>query len=106
MDPGCPGNDHWQRIKEGGWQSIHPGVISFEPKQPAPTQSQSRVGKAGEVDDGGFDWVKVGEERPTEPAIRPPQELVGSNAALLAHATAMVMTWKRPRTDSVPAVGI
>jgi hypothetical protein len=106
MDPGCLGNDHCQRLNEGGWQSSYPGVISFEAKQPVPPQSQSRVGKAGEVDDGGFDWVKVGEERPTELAIRPPHELVGSNAALLAHATAVGVTWKRPRTDSVPVVGI
>ncbi len=66
----------------------------------------SRVlGKAGEVDDGEFDWVKVGEERPSEPAIRPPPGPVGGNAAPLAPPTAMGMTGKRLRTDSVPEPG-
>ena len=66
----------------------------------------SRVlGKAGEVDDGEFDWVKVGEERPRELAIRPPPEPVGGNAAPPAPPTAMGMTGKRPRTDSVPNPG-
>ena len=63
------------------------------------------LGKAGEVDDGEFDWVKVGEEKPAELAIRPPPEPVDGNAALLVPLTATGMTGKRPRMHSVPDPG-
>ncbi|KAJ4307297.1 Palmitoylated plasma membrane-bound casein kinase [Collariella sp. IMI 366227] len=61
--------------------------------------------KAGEVDDGEFDWVKAGEKRPIKLAIRLPTEPVGGNAAPPAPPTAIGMTGKRPRTDSVPDPG-
>ena len=60
---------------------------------------------AGEVDDGEFDWMKVGEERPRELEIWPPPGPIGGNAALPAPLTAMDMTGKRPRNDSVPDPG-
>jgi casein kinase 1 len=66
----------------------------------------SRVlGRAGEVNDSEFDWVKAEEEKATELAIRPPPEPVYSNAAPLAPPTAIGITRKRPRTDSVPDPG-
>ncbi|KAJ4307311.1 Palmitoylated plasma membrane-bound casein kinase [Collariella sp. IMI 366227] len=55
---------------------------------------------AGEVDDGEFDWMTVGEERLRELEIRPPPGPVGGNAELPALQTPMSMTGKRPRTDS------
>ncbi len=63
------------------------------------------LAKAGEVDDGEFDWMKVGEERPRELEIRPLPGAIGSKAAPPAPLTAMGMTGKRPRTDSVPNPG-
>ena len=66
----------------------------------------SRVlGKAGEVDDGEFDWMKAGEERLRELEIRPPPGAIGSKAAPPAPLTAMGTTGKRPRKDSVPDPG-
>lgn len=60
---------------------------------------------AGEADDGGFDWMKAGEERLRELEIRPPPGPIGGNAAPPAPLTAMGMTGKRPRKDSVPDPG-
>jgi serine/threonine protein kinase len=59
----------------------------------------------GEVDDGEFDWIKVGEERRRELEIRPPPKLVGGNATPPIPPTAMGTAVKRPRTNSVPDPG-
>ena len=63
------------------------------------------LGKAGEVDDRGFNWVKVREERPTELVVRLPPEPVDSNGMLLVPLTAIGIAGKRCYMHSVPDLG-
>jgi casein kinase 1 len=60
---------------------------------------------ASEVDDGEFDWVKVGEESLRKLEIRPSHGPVADNAPPPTPSRAIGITGKRPRTDSVPDPG-